>query len=191
MSPPILRTARAGFTLLEVMIAVSLVAILIGIAAPSIKDFLSEVRLTGHANDLITDLMLARSEAVKRDVSMTVCGKKNNADTVCGNDPNWAGGWLVVLDADRDGKQDTGVNTLLKTMQEGATGKVTVVNKGTGGNKGVITYTPTGISATGYSDLRFCDSDRPGFGRRLEVSQQGRASVTKISPQLNNANLCS
>src|SRR5687768_2450337 len=92
MSPSSLRTARAGFTLIEMMVAISVVAILIGVAAPGLRDFMLNVRLTGYANDLLTALMLARSEATKRDVRVSVCARKKNNDGQCANGQQWDNG---------------------------------------------------------------------------------------------------
>ena len=175
MSPPTLRTARAGFTVIELMVTIAILAILLGIAAPSLGRFIKDVRLAGQANDLLTDLMLARSEAVKRDVPIAICGKKNNDDTQCGADPNWEGGWLIVTDADRDGKRD-GTTPILKS-EEALHAKSTL--KATGvGNKGAITFNPTGMNSSGPITLTLCDNE--GYGRIIDVSAQGRPSVVKI-----------
>jgi type IV fimbrial biogenesis protein FimT len=172
------------------MVAVAIMAILIGVAAPSVRDFIRNTRLTGQANDLLTDLMLARSEAVKRDVSVTICGKKSSTDTVCGTDPDWKGGWFVVLDADRDGKQDSGTAQL--KVEDGLTGSYTLQNTpaSTTANRGAITYTPTGMAATGAATLTLCDTARANYGRIVDISMQGRASVTKVEPRLPNAAVC-
>ena len=177
MSPPTLRTARAGFTVIELMVTIAILAILLGIAAPSLGRFIKDVRLAGQANDLLTDLMLARSEAVKRDVSIAICSKKNNNDTECGSDPNWHEGCLLVVDADRDGKRDTATSESLLKSEEALHAKSTL--KATGaGNKGSITFTPTGVASSGPITLTLCDNE--GYGRIIDVTAQGRAAVVKV-----------
>jgi type IV fimbrial biogenesis protein FimT len=170
-SPP-RRTARAGFTLIEMMVAIAIMAILIGIAAPSLRDFVMNMRLTGQANDLLTDLMLARSEAAKRVTPITVCGRQGSGAPTCGSAADWSQGWLVVIDADSNGAQDAGT-TQLKTND-----KVGGSNRLTKDSASVITFAPTGVTATGQTTLTLCDSRSKG--RVITVNPQGRASITKL-----------
>jgi type IV fimbrial biogenesis protein FimT len=177
MSPVLPRTTRAGFSAIELMVTISILAILLAIAAPSLTRFIKDVRLAGQANDLLTDLMLARSEAVKRDVPVAICGKANNNDTQCGSDPNWQGGWLLVIDADKNGKRDSATSDTLLKSEEALHAKSTL--KATGaGNKGAITFAPTGINVSGPITLTLCDNE--GYGRIIDVTAQGRASVVKV-----------
>jgi type IV fimbrial biogenesis protein FimT len=175
MSPSSLRTARAGFTLIEMMVAISVVAILIGVAAPGLRDFMLNVRLTGYANDLLTTLMLARSEATKRDVRVSVCARKKNHDGECANGQQWNNGWMVVIDANGDGNKDSGTVPLkLAEVPVGLDG----IKNGGNGQKGAIVFTPIGINESGPGTITMCDTR--GKGRAINVSATGRASITKI-----------
>jgi type IV fimbrial biogenesis protein FimT len=171
--------AKAGFTLLEMMIAVAVMAILTTLAAPSLRDFIMNTRLTGQANELMTDLMLARSEATKRHVPISVCAKRDVKDDkgvktgeVCTND--WATGWMVVIDADTNGLPDTDTRALKSA--DGLTGANTLQK--IAGTPGAITFTPLGIAVNGGSTLRLCDSRNQG--RLINVTTTGRAFVTKV-----------
>jgi prepilin-type N-terminal cleavage/methylation domain-containing protein len=60
------RTLQSGFTIIELMTVMIIAAILLVIAAPAFNDMLERRRLEGQANELVTDLSYAKSEAVQR-----------------------------------------------------------------------------------------------------------------------------
>ena len=82
---------NSGFTLMELMVTIAIAAILVGIAIPSFTSIITSNRLTTSANELVTALNLARSEAVKRGQQVVV--SKTGA--------NWENGWQVFVDIDR------------------------------------------------------------------------------------------
>ena len=91
-----MKAKSAGFTLLEIMIVVALVAVLIGISAPSIGEFIRNSRITGKANDLLAGLNVARTEAIKRHVPVTVCATNDALATTpaCDADADFSQ-WIV------------------------------------------------------------------------------------------------
>src|SRR5690242_9276873 len=94
--PRIARPAAAsGFTILELMITVAVLAILMGIAVPSFSEMIRQNRLATQTNDLLTATNFARSEAVKRGSRVTLCPANGNN---CSGDSQWSAGWLVITD---------------------------------------------------------------------------------------------
>lgn len=77
-----------GFTLIELMTVVSMLTILILVAVPGLQSLIANQRARSTAYDLMADLSLARSEAVKR-----------NKDVILNPVSNWAGGWTVKTSA--------------------------------------------------------------------------------------------
>lgn len=74
-----------GFTLIELMIVLVVMAIIVGIGAPSMRQFLLNQRVRNAAFDLGSALLLARSEATKR-----------NQDVVIASAGSWEGGWTIT-----------------------------------------------------------------------------------------------
>jgi type IV fimbrial biogenesis protein FimT len=87
----------AGFTLLELMVTLAVLAILTAIAVPAFQTLFERNRLTSATNDLLGTLLMARSNAVTRRVATRVC-PSTNASTCATGAVNWAGGWIVLED---------------------------------------------------------------------------------------------
>lgn len=82
-----------GFTIVELMVAVGVFAILTALAVPSFREFIARQRLRAASFDLRTDLILARSEALKRNQNITI--RRRDA-------AGWQTGWVVVVDGTDD-----------------------------------------------------------------------------------------
>ncbi|HEV8331140.1 MAG TPA: GspH/FimT family pseudopilin [Steroidobacteraceae bacterium] len=91
------RKAATGFTLVEAMMAITIMAILMAIAVPSFKDASLSSQLRASANDLAASVYLARSEALKRNTVVTLCMSSNGA--TCAASGGWEQGWIVLSGA--------------------------------------------------------------------------------------------
>jgi type IV fimbrial biogenesis protein FimT len=106
-----------GFTLIELMVTLAVLAILVAIGFPALRDSLRNARRTALVNELVASMMLARSEASRRGAPMVVCGVNdaNNNGTIDAAERacaglDWGDGWIVApwADADSDGALDAG-----------------------------------------------------------------------------------
>ena len=96
---------QAGFTLLELVSVIAITGILLAIGLPSYSILVKNNCMTTKANSFITGVQLARSEAVKRGISVIMRAKDNlntphNTSTA---DNEWGDGWEIVVDEDRNG----------------------------------------------------------------------------------------
>jgi type IV fimbrial biogenesis protein FimT len=94
---------RTGVTLLELMIVIAIIAILTMVAAPSLRDLIRNARMTSLANDLMTDLSLARGEAVKRNVRISMCTSNNGTECTPTTNNEWRYGWIIFAEYDTAG----------------------------------------------------------------------------------------
>jgi type IV fimbrial biogenesis protein FimT len=85
-----------GLTLIELMIALLVLAVLVAMAAPSFRDASLGGRLTATANSLLGSIQIARSEAIKANAPTTLCVSSDGA--TCAGAGDWDQGW-IVLDA--------------------------------------------------------------------------------------------
>ena len=91
------RAGPAGFTLIEVVVVIAIVAILLALAVPSFVATTQRFRTLGEINNFAHDLQFARTEAIKQGVSVTVCASSDGATCLKAN--TWHKGWIVFTDA--------------------------------------------------------------------------------------------
>ena len=94
-----------GFSLVELMIAIAVAAILTAIAWPNFRDFMHRNTVTAQANQLLASLQYARNEAVSRRYPTAVCASASSDDTspACDGGNSFDGGWMVWRDSSLTG----------------------------------------------------------------------------------------
>lgn len=115
---------QRGFTLVELMIALAVTAILVSIAAPSFQTSIEKRRILTINDSYSAGLRLARSEAVARSRTITVC-PSNDQSTCSGT---WSDGWLIFIDDDKDRIFDFPDDELLKVGGDFAGGYTAVLH---------------------------------------------------------------
>lgn len=97
-------TEAGGFTLIELMVVLAVVAVLATLALPAFSHMLRDVRLAVYTNNFLADLAVARSEAIKRGRRVVLC--KSSDGSECTKSGHWSGGWLIFEDRDNDSVRD-------------------------------------------------------------------------------------
>ncbi|GMW07926.1 MAG: GspH/FimT family pseudopilin [Gammaproteobacteria bacterium] len=101
---------QEGFTLIELLVLMMVLAITLGLGVPAFNGMRANNRMSAAANDLVTSLHAARSEALTRSRSVTMCasGDWDAARPVCDGAADLPGGWIVFVDENTNGGVDDG-----------------------------------------------------------------------------------
>lgn len=132
-----------GFTLIELVVTLTIGAILLLIATPNITRFIEVNRLAAVTNEYVHDISLARSEAMKQGVGVGACPTNDGTQCTAGS---WSDGWIVFADAD-DTRSWTASDVVLRVHAR-ANGIVTTASSN------LVLYNRQGFTAAG--DYRFC-----------------------------------
>jgi len=96
-------SSKKGFTLIEMMITLAIAAILLTVAVPSFTDLINSNKLATDVNRLIGSIHFAKSEAIKRNNRVSICGGTSGP---C--DQNWNNGYRIFIDNNSDCVPDSG-----------------------------------------------------------------------------------
>jgi type IV fimbrial biogenesis protein FimT len=130
------------------------------------------IRITSHTNDLMGDLAIARSEAVKRNIPVVLCASIDGDS--CADGANWNQGWIVFPDIDASGAKNGAAEATLKT-HAALKGEPTIGLSCVGAANKRITYRPTGMSSATTAVFTICDSrTTTNAGRTVTINQTGR-----------------
>lgn len=162
----------AGVTLLELLISMSVVAILGALAAPSFFGLLHDASRTAAVNDFFHALFLARSEAVRRGRVVSVC-RSEDRESCAGAGAPWTVGWIVFVNEDRDDPpvRDAGEH-LIAAYAGWQRGRIT-------SNRAAYSYRPYEHAVINGS-IVFCDPRGSQHARAIIISHTGRARVSRL-----------
>jgi type IV fimbrial biogenesis protein FimT len=154
-----------GFTLIELMVTVAILAIALGIAVPNLQEFVRRNHLAAATNNVVSALALARSEAVKRAARVSVA----SAD--------WTAGWQVFVDTGTVGDaSDEPADNILRVYQPNANGAAAITLDSSG--SGYVSYLPAGVSdVNGGSGSGEFDVSMDGNARTICIINTGRVNT--------------
>ncbi len=157
---------QSGFTLVELMIALAIAAILLTIGVPSFENQMRNSRLTAAANDFVASVQLARSAAIKH---------RRNARIVSANGTNWGNGWTVWVDKNSNNAQE-GDEVLRVFDPVDASGKITF----SAAAQGSFIFSGTGM-VDNMGSLTLCDTRTGETGRIITISAAGRVNTSPFA----------
>jgi len=170
---------QAGFTLYELLVTMLVAGVLFGIGVPNLLEFNRNSEMTAAANDLLTSILMARSEAVKQRLPVTLCTSPNPVDSAptCSADGSGTnGGYIVWVDDNGDAAVDAGEQVILQRDQ---LEDITVFASNgyiNFGNTGFLNDIPgLGLSAR---TLLYCDAR----GNTVAAGTQSAARAIRVAP---------
>jgi type IV fimbrial biogenesis protein FimT len=172
LNKPFIR--NRGVTLVELIIVLTIAGVLAALAAPGMQRFVASNRLTAQVNDLLADISLARSDAIKRNTSAGVC--TSTSGTSCAASGNWANGWLVYYVCPTgDPSGCTAGNNVVVKVHEALSGSNTLT-----GPADALVYSKSGVLSSGAG--QFTLTDPYTSGRRIVcVTPTGRPNLSQVN----------
>ncbi len=151
-----------GFSFVELMLAVAILAILMTVAIPSFNEFALANKLRAYSNNLVASVHLTRSEAIKRNQVVEMCVSTNGS--TCG-EGGWEQGWIILAG-----------ETVLHRQQAVVDG----FRISASGGLETLSFQPTGLAAT-QAQFTVCRATPTTGGQEsiVSVSITGKPSVRR------------
>jgi type IV fimbrial biogenesis protein FimT len=165
------RRWQAGFTLLELMVSITVLGILLSLAVPAFTSMIRNNQLVSQNNEFVGALNYTRSEAVKRSADVTACSSTDGAS--CAASTNWATGVVVFVDANANGTFDSG-ETILQAYPAtlNAITLTSTVN--------FVRYSASGVSSAAATFTLQRVGCTQNNARSITISVTGRISTARI-----------
>lgn len=168
---------NSGFTLIELMVTIAVLAIIVTMGVPSFRNIIVSNSVSFDRDEFFSLVTFARSEAVKRGTAVTIC--KSSDGSSCDDSLAWNAGWMAFHDANGDGVKDSG-DDIVRTV--GALDGQVAVSHSAGedrvtyGSQGVLLSDPGTSNGRGQGVFTFSHSAGSQFDRTVDIGITGRAS---------------
>jgi len=157
---------QLGFTVLELLVALTIAAVVLAMVQPALQHFTWRQHMRAGLGNLHNDLLLARSEAVFRNVAVVAC--PGDPLVGCAGSSDWSQGWIVFPDLNGD-RQHQAAEEVLRTGQ--VFENLAIVSSS---GRSSIRFLPDGSSPGSNGTIGFCGAGGPALARKLVISNIGR-----------------
>lgn len=163
------RKPTDGFTLIEMLVAIAIAAILLAVAVPSFSAANLSSRLRASSTDLIASAQLARAEAIKRNGIVNLCP---SADGTSCSPGGWEQGWIVVAPA-----KGTLAAKVVQRRDALPAGYKLTASHGTT----LVSFQPTGVGATAVTFTLCREAPVGNQERVVTIDATGRAASRRTT----------
>jgi len=168
--------AAAGYSLIELMATLAVIAVLLGLAAPSFSNLTSSTRMTSCINQLISEMHYARSEAIKRNTRVELCKCSDGA--TCSSSGDWSQGYLIFSDLNRDHQHEDSEPIL---HWQSALSELHSLEYSAFPTSNYVIYYPDGRSL-GNGTFTFCDTRGSKDAKAVILYKTGRIRTSRTKP---------
>lgn len=169
-------TSENGFTIIELMISIMVMAILAFIAAPSMRGMIERNKIDSSVTSMMRSIVAARSEAIARNQPVVMCSSSNGTSCTTGG---WDNGWISFADSDADGTLDASEAVLgVSSASSGVTLRSSAADPNT------LVFLADG-TITEVTDFRVCGPDAD-----LDEAYAINISVTGRPRRSSGASVC-
>lgn len=168
-----------GFSLIEMVVTLSIAAVLISYALPSIYDIKSNKILINERDRLTVSFAYARTYAITQQKQVVVCPSLSGHD--CDNQSNWYQGWIVFDDTNRNRQLDSDEKLL---QFENPMDESIIATSSTYRSK--IRFNNIGFSPGTNVSINFCDKRGVDYAQAIIINNAGRIKQSKPI----SANIC-
>lgn len=167
------RNSQRGFTIIELMITLVILAIMISLAAPSFTKMIRDNRVQTSSTSLISAFNMAHSEAVRRGRTVKICATDDAAATPPACSTNWANGWFIFTDLNDDGDaSDTvsinGENVVEVVVRVGDA--MNGVEVDASGAANLVEFNSRGMVESGAGDYVFTPADCSSGDKQFTIN---------------------
>lgn len=163
-----IRRPMAGYTVSDLLITLAVAGILLSLSATTGLTLVLSNQQTTRVNALVADLALARSEAIKRSGTVTICQSSTGVDCTRGN--TWHQGWIVFSDPDDSQTVNPG-EQVLRVRQ--AFGSGSILFDGSLSADHYVRYEATGLGWPNGT-FTFCDMRGAQGAKSVVLNRIGR-----------------
>lgn len=159
--------AQSGFTLVELLITITVASLLIAAALPAFDGLRREQMLRGAQHEFLATLHHAKQAAITKNRRVSLCPSADGAQ--CLKKGSWHRGWLIFVDRDADRSPDPGEPVL--SQQGGLDQALTLTSSR---YRRIITFQPTGTAGGSNATFTVCTGKKPAQAAAIVLSRLGR-----------------
>jgi len=189
----------AGFSIIELIITMMVVATVLAIGAPSFQAVMNKSVAVSDVNDLLASLAFARSEAIKRSNRVVICKTEDSVNcAVTSTGEGWEKGWIIFVDTNNNGILDGAeltlrvhapLSTKLNRNNENIrtlTGNTPFRNYVSYTSDGAARFTTGGFQAGKFEFGLLCikSKNQKYLVYKISISDTGRARIKKEQPEI-------